>query len=73
MLANRPESSDSKFILEDFRSKNNDELIANLGNFTHRTLSFVKTSLKGVIPAVTGDLSQDYRELFEAVDLKLLQ
>ena len=51
MLHNRPEGADTFFLWEDFQSKNNSELLNNLGNFVQRTLSFVKNQFGGVLPA----------------------
>ena len=41
LLANRPEQSDTDFKWSDLAAKNNSELLANLGNFINRGLSFV--------------------------------
>jgi len=32
LLTNRPEQSDTKFLLSDFKQKNNSELLSNVGN-----------------------------------------
>lgn len=45
-----PENRDSNFKWKDFIDVNNNELVANLGNFIHRTLSFIDTRFDGVIP-----------------------
>lgn len=55
MLANRPESADTDFKWSDLAAKNNGELLANLGNFINRGLSFVY--------AKYGPLSNLYRTL----------
>lgn len=41
LLANRPEQKDTDFTWSDLAAKNNNELLANLGNFINRGLSFV--------------------------------
>ena len=41
LLVNRPEKSDSEFSWKDFIDKNNNELLANLGNLVHRALQFI--------------------------------
>ncbi len=41
LLINRPESQDTIFLWSDFLAKNNNELLANLGNFSNRILKFV--------------------------------
>jgi methionyl-tRNA synthetase len=51
LLINRPENSDTTFIWSDFASKNNNELLANLGNFSNRCLKFTADKLSGTIPA----------------------
>lgn len=51
LLSNRPESSDSMFTWDDFAAKNNNELLANLGNFVHRILSFLFTKFDATVPA----------------------
>ncbi len=40
LLSNRPETSDTDFKWSDLAAKNNSELLANLGNFVNRSLSF---------------------------------
>ena len=40
LLSNRPEQSDSDFKWSDLAAKNNNELLANLGNFANRALKF---------------------------------
>ncbi|WFD41604.1 methionine--tRNA ligase [Malassezia psittaci] len=42
LLATRPETSDSQFIWHDFVTRNNSELLKNLGNFVNRVLTFMK-------------------------------
>ena len=51
LLINRPENQDTVFTWNDFIAKNNNELLANLGNFSNRALKFTLSSFKGVIPA----------------------
>ncbi|KAG0629078.1 hypothetical protein M758_1G075200 [Ceratodon purpureus] len=41
LLTNRPEVSDTLFTWVDLQAKQNNELLKNLGNFIHRTLSFL--------------------------------
>jgi len=42
--------SDVNFDWEDFENKINNELIANIGNFVHRTLTFVWSNYEGKVP-----------------------
>jgi methionyl-tRNA synthetase len=41
LLSNRPEASDTDFKWSDLAAKNNSELLANLGNYVNRALSFL--------------------------------
>lgn len=51
LLVNRPEQADTEFSWDDFQDKNNNELLANLGNFVNRTLTFLSNNFDGVVPA----------------------
>ena len=42
LLSNRPEQSDTDFKWADLFARNNNELLANLGNFVNRALPFVQ-------------------------------
>lgn len=50
LLASRPESSDSTFLWKDFITKNNSELLANIGNFVNRIVKFINAKYDSVIP-----------------------
>ncbi|CAO1632717.1 unnamed protein product [Parajaminaea phylloscopi] len=50
LLSNRPETADSAFAWSDFVSRNNSELLANLGNFVNRVLTFCSKKYAGVLP-----------------------
>lgn len=52
LLVNRPEQADTEFSWDDFQEKNNSELLANVGNFVNRTLTFLQRHFDGVVPAV---------------------
>lgn len=43
--------ADSNFDLKEFAEKINNELVANVGNFVYRSLSFVQAKHGGVVPA----------------------
>jgi methionyl-tRNA synthetase len=56
LLINRPEQADSSFSWDDFAAKTNNELLANLGNFVNRAISFAVKTFGGEVPASTpGD------------------
>lgn len=45
-----PEMRDSDFKWKEFEERINNELVANLGNFIHRTLTFIWNNFDGKIP-----------------------
>ncbi|KAI9493726.1 tRNA synthetases class I (M)-domain-containing protein [Zychaea mexicana] len=55
LLSSRPETSDAMFTWNEFITKNNSELLNNLGNFVNRVIKFVIAKYDGVIPE--ADLS----------------
>ncbi|KAI9314082.1 tRNA synthetases class I (M)-domain-containing protein [Dichotomocladium elegans] len=55
LLSSRPETSDSMFTWNEFITKNNSELLNNLGNFVNRIIKFAIAKYGGVIPE--ADLS----------------
>ena len=55
LLANRPETSDTDFKWDDFIARNNNELLANLGNLVNRILVFTENNFKGIIPPFHED------------------
>lgn len=56
LLANRPETGDSLFSWSDFVARNNNELLANLGNFVNRVLKFLVARYDGVLPPIPEGL-----------------
>jgi len=70
--------SDSNFDLKEFGDKINNELVASVGNFVYRALSFVQTRHGGVVPAagprgpdedeVLGELEQAGRDTGELIE-----
>ena len=50
LLSNRPETSDTDFKWDDFVAKNNNELLANLGNLVNRILVFTEKNFSGKVP-----------------------
>ena len=58
LCANAPETKDNDFTWKDFQARNNNELVAILGNFVNRALVLTKKYFDGVVPAC-GELN-DY-------------
>jgi methionyl-tRNA synthetase len=51
LIAIRPETKDANFTWKDFQARVNSDLNDVLGNFIHRTLTFIKNNFSGSIPA----------------------
>ena len=66
LSTNMPEERDSEFSFDDFIEKNNGELVANLGNFVNRVLSFSYNNF-GEIP-VTISEDRVLKKIEEAVE-----
>ncbi|OBA27954.1 methionyl-tRNA synthetase [Hanseniaspora valbyensis NRRL Y-1626] len=64
----RPETSDSQFSWSDFVTRNNSELLANLGNFVNRIMKFVNSKYNSVIPEFSVDDLPNYSSLKSDVD-----
>ncbi len=58
LCANAPETKDNDFTWKDFQARNNNELVAVLGNFVNRALVLTQKYYDGVVPAL-GELN-DY-------------
>ena len=59
LLANRPETSDTDFKWDDFIARNNNELLANLGNLVNRILAFTEKNFKAQIPKFNDNKIDD--------------
>lgn len=61
LCANAPETKDNDFTWKDFQARNNNELVAILGNFVNRTLVLTHKYFDGKVPAC-GELTQFDKE-----------
>jgi methionyl-tRNA synthetase len=52
LCASAPEAKDNDFTWKEFQARNNNELVAVLGNFVNRTLVLTSKYYDGVVPAV---------------------
>ncbi|KAK3670522.1 hypothetical protein LTR78_009626 [Recurvomyces mirabilis] len=69
LLLRRPETSDTEFQWDGFISANNNELVANFGNFVNRILKYVNSAnYNNIIPA-----APHHSQLPEAVAQRLQQ
>lgn len=66
LCSNAPEAKDSDFTWKDFQARNNNELVAILGNFINRTLVLTSNYFDGRIPE-RGDLSENDKAVLEAI------
>ena len=66
LTANAPEAKDNNFTWKDFQARNNNELVAILGNFVNRATVLVHKYYGGMIPAA-GDFNDFDRQTIEEV------
>ncbi len=66
LLAIRPETKDTSFKWMAFESKVNVDLNDVLGNFIHRTLSFISQNFDGIVPE-RKDLAKEDEELIKTI------
>lgn len=67
LTANAPETKDNDFTWRDFQARNNNELVAILGNFINRVAVLMHKYYEGVIPAPGEYLDID-KEAFAEMD-----
>jgi len=51
LLSVRTDTADTEFSWKELQDRNNNELLANLGNFVNRTLTFIQRYFDGKVPA----------------------
>src|SRR5205807_169729 len=68
MISLRPEQKDTNFNWEEFERKINTELNDVLGNFVHRTISFVQTYYNGKVPKYSTTKEQHAKILASLSD-----
>ena len=59
LTATAPETKDNDFTWKDFQARNNNELVAVLGNFINRVVVLTHKYFGGIVPALTGVTEQD--------------
>jgi methionyl-tRNA synthetase len=57
LTANAPETKDNDFTWKDFQARNNNELVAILGNFVNRALVLTQKYYNGIVPQ-RGELTE---------------
>ena len=70
LCANAPETKDNDFTWKDYQARNNNELVAVLGNFVNRALVLTQKYYNGVVPAC-GELTEyDQQTIAELSGIK---
>lgn len=66
LTANAPETKDNNFTWKDFQNRNNNELVAILGNFVNRATVLVHKYYGGTVP-VAGELTEADKATLEDI------
>ncbi|RIA87020.1 methionyl-tRNA synthetase [Glomus cerebriforme] len=59
LISSRPETNDSVFTWKEFIAKNNNELLANLGNFVNRVIKFSASKYNSIVPEFSYDKNEE--------------
>ncbi len=70
LTANAPETKDNDFTWKDFQSRNNNELVAVLGNFVNRILILTQKYFNSEVPELSELTDFDKETLDEILKLK---
>ena len=70
LTANAPETKDNDFTWKDFQARNNNELVAVLGNFVNRALVLTGKYFEGKVPHAGALTEYDEETLREFADVK---
>ena len=71
LTANMPENKDSNFTWEDFKKRNNNELVANFGNFVNRVFAMTVKYFDSIVPE--GQLNNCDKNLLEEINKLILK
>ena len=66
LTANAPETKDNDFTWKDFQARNNNELVAILGNFINRVVVLTHKYFGGKVPA-QGQLTETDKQALQAI------
>ena len=72
LTANAPETKDNDFTWTDFQARNNNELVAVLGNFVNRAVVLTHKYFNGTVPAA-GELTDAETGAFAEIDAAVAQ
>lgn len=73
LLSNRPETADTEFSWREFITRNNSELLANLGNFVNRVVKFINAKYHRILPDFDATDSGTFVTLKKDIDPLLQQ
>ncbi len=65
LTSNAPETKDNDFMWKDFQARNNNELVAVLGNFVNRTMVLTNKYFGGIVPEISATTEYDKKTLDE--------
>jgi len=70
-----PESHDIDFVIDDLKTLNNNELVATLGNFVYRVLSYIKNKHEGIVytSSLEPEVKKNIDQTFDSVKKILLE
>ncbi len=70
LTANAPETKDNDFTWKDFQNRNNNELVAVLGNFVNRALVLTQKYFDGEVPEAVAYTDFDKETLYSIATIK---
>lgn len=70
LTANAPETKDNDFTWKDFQARNNNELVAVLGNFVNRAMVLTHKYFEGKVPACGELTAYDMQTLAEFANMR---
>lgn len=70
LCAAAPETKDNDFTWKDFQARNNNELVAILGNFVHRSLVLTHKYFEGRVPELKNPDNYDIEVLGEIINFR---
>lgn len=70
LTANAPETKDNDFTWKDFQARNNNELVAILGNFVNRSLILTQKYFDGKVPTQNQLSDYDQQTIAEFIAVK---
>ena len=70
LCANAPETKDNDFTWKDLQARNNNELVAILGNFVNRSVVLTQKYFGGMVPEAPNPAESDLNILAEIVKIR---